>query len=908
MSEKLPIHNVNYVEGIPPGVISKIKDRISSADYEEIGDLLAETDFPDLKEIVCYKDMYRKHFPNTGFSAKEFSNVMDELYGLRCKIAHVRGYFTSLDLDKLLENTRKIARYLGSEKTAFANFVRDIEEHPEKVVIRIPPGFTIDYLCNIGIPNNVPTPDYEYEGGFIGREEDIKKVMQLLEGSLHRVITISGAGGVGKTALALRVIYSLVQQPVHKFDGIIWMSAKEESLSYLGIEDIEPTIKNYEQLLDTIFCVMGFGEPSDSVEKKGEDIQAIFDMHNCILVVIDNLETITDERTINFVLDPHPKTKVLITSRKGLGQVERRYELRQLKEKEAIHLFRQISKDKGLGSLTRLDDKTIRAYVNKVCCYPLAIKWVIGHVAMGKDISSIIDAVGETTSEISRFCFDHIYGELSYSSKKILCALSSFDEPPQAGVLKYVTNIEQRDFEDGIQELILVSLIVPEPYKGEQNQILTRYVLLSLTRRYIRKQIDRDSSLKREIEEKLQEVQATVEEAERAKKQYRFSLSNLGAISEEEKVAAMIVQTAFQKYQAGRYADAVDDYKRALGIAPGFASLYRNWGVMESQEGHSVEADRLMKKAAQLNPNDPQIWLTWGNMKRKGDRIKEALSYYEKAYKLSPDDYVILNALGQAKCRLGEHSEADKLFGRALKKETTGSARRHEIINRTSMAENLKRWSEELKKDRKHTEAEKKLKESLQQIEAAVKLDDSDYRSLDMRREILIELGYFYKVNNTNLALQYFKQAIVNKPSTYKEKKCTVMASFQASQIYFRKGELDKAKEMLPAKLLKYVRDKSDKDRELKDKLEDFYAKLYEVHNVLRGKIISVDETRGFAIIELLHVPGNTYLAHIEEFLPRICDLTEEACGKIVTFIPEEVRQGDSVKKTASNIRFIKEE
>jgi hypothetical protein len=24
------------------------------------------------------------------------------------------------------------------------------------------------------IPNNLPTPDYEFEGGFIGREKDIK--------------------------------------------------------------------------------------------------------------------------------------------------------------------------------------------------------------------------------------------------------------------------------------------------------------------------------------------------------------------------------------------------------------------------------------------------------------------------------------------------------------------------------------------------------------------------------------------------------------------------------------------------------------------------------------------------------------------------------------------------------------
>jgi len=147
---------------------------------------------------------------------------------------------------------------------------------------------------------------------------------------------------------------------------------------------------------------MGFGDLKlDSIEKKEAEVNTIFDLYNRILIVIDNLETITDERIINFVLDAHPKIKILITSRKGLGQVERRYDLKQLKENEAIYLFRQVSKDKQIDSLVKLDDDTIRIYANRVSCYPLAIKWVIGQVAMGKDINSVIDSIHETTSVLS---------------------------------------------------------------------------------------------------------------------------------------------------------------------------------------------------------------------------------------------------------------------------------------------------------------------------------------------------------------------------------------------------------------------------------------------------------------------------------------------------------------------------
>ncbi len=236
---------------------------------------------------------------------------MDELYLLRCKIAHVRGYFTSLDLDKLLENTKRIAKCLDQYGKEFYSFVEILEQYPEQVVIPMPMGFSCDYFRVSGILNNIPIPDYEYEGGFVGREDDIKKVSTLLEGDRYPVVTIAGAGGVGKTALVQRVIQRILEKPIKKFDGVVWVSAKETKLSYLGIEDIEPTIKTFEQLLDTISDVLGFGTLDNSVEKKEEDVETIFDLHSRILIVIDNLETITDERIINFILKNAGKPVIL---------------------------------------------------------------------------------------------------------------------------------------------------------------------------------------------------------------------------------------------------------------------------------------------------------------------------------------------------------------------------------------------------------------------------------------------------------------------------------------------------------------------------------------------------------------------------------------------------------------------
>ena len=904
LNKKFP----NYQDGIPSLILSRINEKSEILFWDDPVDFFENSDFPDLLEISIFKDNFLDFFKN-GISKDELVRLMVSLYGLRCKIAHVKGFFTSFDLDKLTEQSKAIAKHIDKTK-AFCNLIDEIQKTPEKVVIKVPLDFNIDYLESNGIINNLPTPDYEYEGGFVGREDDIKEIIKYLQREKFPVVTITGAGGVGKTSLALKVIQEITQRPkAEKFDAIIWLSAKENKLSPFGIEDIEPSLKSYDELLDTIINVLGFGieltKCSESIEKKEETVNMLFELSNSILIIIDNLETVTDERIINFIIDAPQKTKFLVTSRKGMGQVERRYELKQLKEKEAIYLFRQLAKDKQISGLTSLDNEVIKKYVNKVSNYPLAIKWVIGQVARGRDINKVIASIDDASGDISQFCFEQIFGMLSDNSKLILFSLCCFDEPPPASLLRYVVEIENKEFDDCVEELILVSLVIPEQFKNEQNEISRKFSILHLTRGYVRQQLNNNIILREKITKRLSEVENTVTATEQAKREYRFSLHNLGAITDEEKIAAIFTQTAFQKYQAGLYEEAVENYKKAIGVAPRFASIYRNWSVMESYENHLYEADQLMTKAAELNPTDPQIWLLWGNNKRKANRISEADEMYKKAYDLSPDNHIILNAYGQTRSRLGDYEKGLSLLNAALKTDLSISSKKHDIINHSSIAETLIGWSEVLYRDRDVESAEKKLLNALEHCCIAVKIDRNDPKSMGVLSKTYYKLGKHYgKTGDLEKSTTYFQNSMAISSYGFKITRYRLKSSIEYSKTLLEKGDIKKVNEILNPLL---IGNDSIYRRypEILSEINEVLGSLGEQSNFSYGKIVIVNTLAEYVLICIDNQTEKRYIANKLDFKPVLNSLNPELKDRKVRFIPKVYTHNKKEKREAKNIILI---
>jgi LuxR family glucitol operon transcriptional activator len=888
ISDRLLEKGADWRSHIPKGIWQKVLDRSGRADPLELNDpldVLQETDIPDLSEILFRKGTPLLRALPAEFDTDRLREYLSTLYDLRCKIAHVRGSFSALDLDSLMDVAERLSSMVGAWGDETHSLIELLHSDDYATVVTMPRSFvTFEPPHPSPITNNIPPIDYDVDGGFVGRREDQKRIRELVLGDLHRVVTIAGAGGVGKTALVHRFCRSLLERQSQPFDAIVWVSAKEERLTLTGIEPIEPDIRNYEQLLDRILEVHGWEDVLDAdLSAKEENVEVILRCsEKGILLVIDNLETIRDERILESIKDMPPPTKVLITSRLGLGEVERRYPLKEMSGEDAVLLIRTLAREKDVKDLARLPDRILLKYANRMSRYPLAIKWVIGQIALGKPIRKATDQLASAKGDIARFCFEAIYGQLDDDAKLVLSSLAATDSPLSRGTLLHVTGLDVERMDRAVKDLIIASLIVPEHSPSESDEIILRYRLIPLTLGYLRAKLEADPDLSRRINARIERVADQIEEARRATRHYRYAMQDLGATLEDERIAASLALTAYQMYQSGDYEGAVQMFQRASDIAPRMPRLYRNWAFIESSAGYHSRAEELMTKATSLDADDPALWFAWGNLEKKRGRLEKSRRCFLRAKNLSPDDGAILGGLAEVEKRRGNYREADKLYIAAAE-APTGRGHRHMVITLTARADNLRRWGERLARDKRLEQAKSKASKAFDLASRAKDIDPSDEKSMWTYRQCALEMVHILGAEgDLDQAGSYFQRALIEQPRGAREKKHMARACSIWVKILQGCGQIDEAR---------HVYALGERFRLHRPEDDAQYEKLAStLFGREAGTLERVNKKRGYGIIRC----GNEEVfAHITATAPRLSDEEFKLLeGKKVAFAIEVTNKG----------------
>ena len=189
---------------------------------------------------------------------------------------------------------------------------------------------------------------------FVGRETDIKEIAGLVRE--HRMVTLTGAGGVGKTQTALRVATSL--------------NATGGAVCFIALAPInDPSL-----VAATIASTLGVGVPNRPLL---ETLMAYL-KNKPLLLILDNCEHVIAEAAIvaDALLASCPGVRILATSRESLRAVgEYSYRLPSLSLPLATELFidRARAADHRFA-LTEEDAPAVAEICRRLDGIPLAIE------------------------------------------------------------------------------------------------------------------------------------------------------------------------------------------------------------------------------------------------------------------------------------------------------------------------------------------------------------------------------------------------------------------------------------------------------------------------------------------------------------------------------------------------------
>ena len=884
-------HGNDWKKHIPKGVITDVTQNKEDLVFEDcsIDDFFEEITFLNLKDILVFSNNFKlaKSFFGALSKAK-FTKRMDELNIYRRKIAHARTAFSNLDLQNVIEYVELLCQ--GDTAKEVKIYLQN-EEY--KKAQDVPLDFFEEYECQ----NNLPPENYNLDGGFVGRENEIRTLRKLIKSNQDRINTITGAGGVGKTAIALRVAYSFLSDPQNPFDAIIWFSAKTSKLTDEGIVPLAPGITSNEQLMTDLLGMLDlqtlqkFKDAKVPLVSYRNYLYKLFSSQKC-LCIIDNLETIIrDDAVINFVKDIPRQSQVIITSRKGLGEIERRYPLTDMSEKDAIQLFRIIAKERNRKDLLSLKEDTISKLVKRVKCYPLLIKWSIGQVCIGKDLDSAFSEIFAGESEIAKFSFNDVFLLLPENAKLLLYGMIIYGEKPVSkSVLMHLANLTEDQFEDAIKELMITSFVFSES-KEEESRISTEYSMLSLTRGFVDSKLDEDEKTKEMLLTRFYHLSEQIREYEKSKSSYSQSLFRLGIKNSEEKVAFTYVKSAKNYYKNEDTKLAEENFENAIKIAPNFSYALAEYSKFEFHRGHIPKALGLAEKAVKVNPENFHPWFSYGIMLRRNQNFPEAIKILQKAKELNPKHLPIYNELGRVYTFIGDYEKAEIEFEAALTEEKYPNYR-HKMMTLQFLADNYKRWAEAFRLRHDSVGDIGMLEKALKTIKEALEINQKDRKLLSTYWKICASMGITLR-NEKGFAegkpyletcLQPMKvgETLINPDSETVAEACFYLAIFSMREsdrnlkqieIYINKGL---ANCMDGSKIF-------HKLNSLKQQLFQNGTPRIEMDDRRYGRIKYFNTGRHFGIIETATV---TYLFFISGFRQRVSpELELNLGGRTVSFV-----------------------
>ncbi|MBI9011786.1 MAG: hypothetical protein JEZ08_06090 [Clostridiales bacterium] len=354
-----------------------------------------------------------------------------------------------------------------------------IAENPQE--LRLPPQ---NAKKSERVIENIPTSVEFEETSFIGRHKEIGELKAKLNKRNVHILSIIGDGGIGKTAIAIKLLYDLLDDDKCKFDLILWASLKTNELNNYEFKEIEDSISDTSSMYEKLNDFVGDNNISN-VKEYLISLAEEFSM----LLVLDNLETINTGDIKEFLDDFTEYGKVLITSRIGLGEMEHRYRLGGLCKDDALEYMNTLLDLYGFEGMFS-DNEKYNIASNELYSNPLAIKWFVRNLYNGQSVDEII----KNKEELATFCMSNVYDKLSTKAQNVLDVLVIAGNELSFAELMYYMDVDidnyinaYKDVSNAVNELVKSNFIDDVLFRTKKKLSITDFAKEFLKCCYIEK-------------------------------------------------------------------------------------------------------------------------------------------------------------------------------------------------------------------------------------------------------------------------------------------------------------------------------------------------------------------------------------------------------------------------------------
>lgn len=576
----------------------------------------------------------------------KLSKIFDKIIPIRNRVMHSRPieFADRSILEEALNSIDREIPTINWKETK--NTRKIILEEPQSLLLNTKMNSVIDDSTKVF--HNLPLPEFD-DTGFIGRKQEISDIVKLVVDNKNQIISIVGNGGIGKTATAVKCLYDVIDNPLteDRFEAIIWTSLKTRALTKGEFENIKNSISSVEGMYSNIRSnmVLQSEDPIDDIINFMGEFKT--------LLVIDNLETVATSEVIKFLKDIPESSKVLITSRSGIGELENRYKLSEMKPVDSRAYFRLLSQYYGLNAHERDNKEIDRLIKDNLYSSPLSIKWFITSLYSGVDEKTILS----NKTDLITFCMSNIIDRLDIHQKNILSLLLLEGKPLGFGEIDYYLDRQTDDIVKDISILLSTSMIDLKNIK---------YQINNMTKDYLSIHNPPPNDFIQKITRKRTDLNGILQEVKIKKESDPFKPKSLFGNMEDDnkKIASFYLIQALDKSFNELWDDSLKLVERAMSVAPEYFEVYKIKAYINAENNNLFEAINSYRTAIENARNGIEkasvYYLFSRFYKLKMNDFEEAKKMIDMADTNYPNDSSILLEKSRVQVFLGQYDEAEK--------------------------------------------------------------------------------------------------------------------------------------------------------------------------------------------------------------------------------------------------------